>query len=121
MTSLLQVNTARMGVAAAVLGCALLLPPAPARAGASNGFQCPRIDAGEIEGTFFKTRVYQGDKGWFFREGSDLQEFYEYGEGDLAYMGRFAAALQKRGIKLVYLPVPPRALEHPELTGPAVS
>src|SRR5262249_3225623 len=83
-------------------------------------FKCPRIDAGEIETPYLKTRVHQGTQGWFLREGSDLEEFFETSAADLGFLGRFTAALAARGTKLVYLPVPPKAVVQPERIGPSL-
>jgi alginate biosynthesis protein AlgX len=99
---------------------ALLSLGSVARAEGKVLFKCPRIDAGEIEGNFLKSRVHQGTDGWFLREGSDLQEFFELGGADLSYMGRFAAALRAKGVKLVYLPVPPKAIIQPNRIGPSL-
>lgn len=86
---------------------------APAGA-AGKAFSCPAVDAGEIEGNYLTVPVHQGDDGWFFREGSDLDEFFDYGGDTMSYIRRFAEALGRRGVKLVYLPVPPKAVMQPE-------
>jgi alginate biosynthesis protein AlgX len=103
----------------AVAGIVAVTSPAAA-SDSTALFKCPRIDAGEIEGNFLKSHVHQGANGWFLREGSDLQEFFELGDVDLTYMGRFAAALRAKGVKLVYLPVPPKAIIQPDRVGSAL-
>lgn len=83
-------------------------------------FNCPDIDAGKIEGNYFKNRIVQGVDGWFFREGSDIQDFYAYGPDTLSFIGRFADALKKRDVQLVFMPVPAKGILDPEYAGPAI-
>jgi alginate biosynthesis protein AlgX len=102
-------------------GLAAILPQGNSAAAAEKPvFNCPRVAAGEIEGVYLKGRVYQGNRGWFFREESDLKEFFTYGQDGLAYVARFVAALGSRGVKLVYMPVPPKALMQPARIGSQV-
>jgi alginate biosynthesis protein AlgX len=101
--------------AALVLASALSATAATA----APSFNCPRVDAGEIEGTYLTTPVHQGEEGWFFREGSDLEDFFDYGDDTLAYLKRFSKVLEARGTRLVYLPVPPKAVIEPQKLGSA--
>ncbi len=105
-------------MAASVLALAFAAMPAQARE-AGQQFACPGVDAGEIEGNYLSVPVHQGSDGWFFREGSDIAEFFDYGGDTLGYLRRLADTLALRGIKLVYLPVPPKALMQPERLGAA--
>lgn len=87
---------------------------------AEGPYECPAVAAGKIEGNYFKTRIFQGKDGWFFREGSDVADFYSYGPDTLGYVGRFARALKARDVQLVFLPVPPKGLIEPQFAGDAV-
>jgi alginate biosynthesis protein AlgX len=101
----------------AVISAATVLFTVPPPVHAAEVFKCPRVDAGEIEGTYLKGRVYQGERGWFFRADTDIKEFFGYAAGDLSYIGRFAAALRSRGVTLVYMPVPPKGVLQPARLG----
>jgi len=87
---------------------------------AAPRYSCPDIEAGKIEGNYFKNRVFQGLDGWFYREGSDIQDFYSYGPDTLGFIGRFAGALKRRNVQLVFMPVPPKGIIDPEFAGPTI-
>jgi len=87
---------------------------------AAPRFSCPDVEAGKIEGNYFKNRIFQGLDGWFYREGSDVQDFYSYGPDTLSFIGRFASALKQRDVQLVVMPVPPKGIIDAEFAGPSI-
>jgi alginate biosynthesis protein AlgX len=105
----------------ALAGCfAVLCMASVAHADAKLMFKCPRVDAGDIEGTYFKTKLYQGLDGFFFRGDRDIQTSYAHGSDSLSGLGRLSAAFKARGAKLVYMPVADKALISTAELGPMV-
>src|SRR5690348_4691436 len=98
-------RTKRVGCRLAACALAFLVSAAAAHADNRLMFKCPRVDAGDIEGTYFKTKLYQGLDGFFFRDDRDIQTSYAHGSDSLSELGRLGAAFKARGAKLVYMPV----------------
>jgi alginate biosynthesis protein AlgX len=108
----------RAGLALAL--AAILLPgqsagaatvrPAPGAVTEGSRYRCPDIAEAAPATAFFDRAVYQGDDGWFFRMDSDVTDFTMQAPQVLAMVARLSEALEQRGVGLVYLPIPTRAM-----------
>jgi len=59
--------------------------------------------------TSIAVKMYQGDDGWFFREG-DLANMYELSPESISAFKKIDAALRYHGIRLILLPMLPRGI-----------
>ncbi len=73
-------------------------------------YSCPGLADEAPSTTFFDNEVYQGDDGWFFRVGNDANDFMLQAPQVTRMVARLAEALARRGVRLVYLPIPTRAM-----------
>jgi alginate biosynthesis protein AlgX len=103
----------------AVLAAAALAAPAaaenlarpdPAALAQGTRFACPNLEGAADKSSFFENPVYQGDDGWFFRLGNDIEDFTVQSPEAVDMLARLSQALKARGITLVYLPIPTRGM-----------
>jgi alginate biosynthesis protein AlgX len=89
---------------------AAMVRPVPDTVTEGTRYRCPDSAAAAEATAFFDNPVYQGDDGWFFRMENDVTDFTLQAPQVVAMAGRLAAALEARGVRLVYVPIPTRAM-----------
>jgi alginate biosynthesis protein AlgX len=97
-------------VVSAVPAAAATVRPAPGAVTEGTRYRCPDIAEAAPATAFFDRAVYQGDDGWFFRMDSDVNDFMMQAPQVVSMVGRLAETLKARGVSLVYLPIPTRAM-----------
>ncbi|MEX2694829.1 alginate O-acetyltransferase AlgX-related protein [Rhizobium mongolense] len=112
-----QTNTTHKGflraavLVASVLACVTFSAVAPSLGQVQAGefmYKCDGIAEKSLYSAF-NVKIYQGENGWFFRQG-DLESFFEFPDDTMEMLQHINGALTYQGMHLIILPMLPRGI-----------